>query len=70
MTKNRNRSKVLGNKGCARSSAGQSNGLLMRTFEFHNLLKTNKLLRSSDLPPRTSPLSKLDPGPFEVHCTG
>ena len=23
-----------------------------------------------DLPPRTSPPSKLDPGPFEVHCTG
>ena len=30
VTKNRNRSKVLGNKGCARSSAGQSNGLLIR----------------------------------------
>ncbi len=25
---------------------------------------------SIDLPPRTSPPSKLDPGPFEVHCTG
>ena len=23
-----------------------------------------------DLPPRTRPPSKLDPGPFEVHCTG
>ncbi len=23
-----------------------------------------------DLPPRTRPPSKLDPGPFGVHCTG
>ena len=31
---------------------------------------TGPLGSGNDLPPRTSPPSKLDPGPFEVHSTG
>ena len=41
----------------------------LKAFQAFNQYLTTGSIRT-DLPPRTSPPSKLDPGPFEVHSKG
>ena len=53
----------------------QQRGYNRSPLEFRNAVRRLELLSADlidapDLPPRTSPPSKLDPGPFEVHSKG
>ena len=46
-------------------------GLIPQQYDLAEFLRKAALLSTiSDLPPRTSPPSMLDPGPFEVHSKG